>query len=404
MILVVHFLKITMKKAALFILQAIRIYLAILVSFVTTFLLLALVPVPNNYKFHLVTSGSMEPAIKIGSLVVTVPVETYFPGDIITFSDAKRLITHRIVGFSDAEFGPVFKTQGDRNKTADIQTVGVDKIVGKVILAVPYIGYFLSKIKTPIGFILAVIVPATIIVYEELKSLFSDVKNAVKGFFINIKQRNNNVIPISEAHPESEANSGKIGMTGYIKTEVIDDRPISQSVILPIVMAAAALITLTGAYFLDSEESLANIFEAGVWSSPAPNGSPPTTPSPSLIPNNPNCPSLGYAYGFRLNSAAEGNFTLTQPPGELSPNASPDPNISVTISNVVTEESEPKFFDWIATLGMDGVIVKGGDNADVYIYDPESFGDTGLHAPLNTNNNKFFGISHIEFCYDQEND
>lgn len=46
-----------------------------------------------------------------------------------------------------------------------------------------------------------------------------------------------------------------------------------------------------------------------------------------------------------------------------------------------------------------GVIVKGGPNANFYDYRPNGEdADTGLHAPVNPNNNQFFGLSHIEFC------
>ncbi|MCI0398418.1 MAG: hypothetical protein L0332_06115 [Chloroflexi bacterium] len=60
--------------------------------------------------------------------------------------------------------------------------------------------------------------------------------------------------------------------------------------------------------------------------------------------------------------------------------------------------------DWSSTFGIDAVIVKGGSNANLYIYDPpaESFGDSGLHSPINPNNGDPFGLSHVEFCYDYE--
>lgn len=45
------------------------------------------------------------------------------------------------------------------------------------------------------------------------------------------------------------------------------------------------------------------------------------------------------------------------------------------------------------------VIVKGGPNANFYDYTPDgNAADTGLHAPINPSNGKFFGLSHISFC------
>jgi hypothetical protein len=45
------------------------------------------------------------------------------------------------------------------------------------------------------------------------------------------------------------------------------------------------------------------------------------------------------------------------------------------------------------------VIVKGGPNANLYDYRPDGEdADTGLHAPVNPNNDEFYGLSHISFC------
>ena len=46
--------------------------------------------------------------------------------------------------------------------------------------------------------------------------------------------------------------------------------------------------------------------------------------------------------------------------------------------------------------------MKGGSVANVYSYDPETLGDSGLVTATNPNNNQPFGLSHFEFCYDIE--
>ena len=49
------------------------------------------------------------------------------------------------------------------------------------------------------------------------------------------------------------------------------------------------------------------------------------------------------------------------------------------------------------------VVVKGGTPQNVYDYSAQPgggvTGDSGLHAPLNPNSNKWYGVSHIDFCY-----
>lgn len=56
-------------------------------------------------------------------------------------------------------------------------------------------------------------------------------------------------------------------------------------------------------------------------------------------------------------------------------------------------------FDWSSNLGVDVVVVKGGPKANVYRYDPAATADTGLHSPFNPNSGKWYGLSHISFCY-----
>jgi hypothetical protein len=105
--------------------------------------------------------------------------------------------------------------------------------------------------------------------------------------------------------------------------------------------------------------------------------------TPIFVAGNPSCASLGYAFGFKVDPPNAGTY-----------------NIDGT--NTVTVTTDGVNFDWTSTLGMDAVISKGGPNANLYIYDPptESFGDTGLHSPINPSNGDPFGLSHIEFCFD----
>jgi uncharacterized repeat protein (TIGR01451 family) len=79
-----------------------------------------------------------------------------------------------------------------------------------------------------------------------------------------------------------------------------------------------------------------------------------------------------------------------------------NPVISDSKDGVTITVDDP-LFDWTSQIGIDAVIVKGGDNANVYFYD-EATSDTGLHAPINPNNNQPFGLSHIEFCIDEEDE
>jgi hypothetical protein len=60
----------------------------------------------------------------------------------------------------------------------------------------------------------------------------------------------------------------------------------------------------------------------------------------------------------------------------------------ITISN-----SSGSVFDWSSNFGVGAVIVKAGTGANVWFYDPQAKGDTGLYAYQNKE------ISHVTFCW-----
>jgi signal peptidase len=54
---------------------------------------------PNGIKIFTVQSGSMSPAIRTGSMIISKPIANYQKGDIITVQDPanpKNTFTHRI--------------------------------------------------------------------------------------------------------------------------------------------------------------------------------------------------------------------------------------------------------------------------------------------------------------------
>lgn len=121
-----------------------------------------------------VLSGSMEPSIKTGSVVfIQAKPFGYLVGDTITYSrgGSKDFTTHRVASLIDQNGTIAYTTKGDANNAADPTPVTKSEIKGAVFLTLPYLGYAVSQAKTPYGFILLVIIPATIIIYEELKGL-----------------------------------------------------------------------------------------------------------------------------------------------------------------------------------------------------------------------------------------
>lgn len=90
----------------------------------------------------LISSGSMEPAISAGDLVVTSPHpdENLAAPSVITFELDDKTYTHRIVDTSNDGSGWVYTTQGDANPDPDSTPVPVSTVLGVGRVVVPFIG------------------------------------------------------------------------------------------------------------------------------------------------------------------------------------------------------------------------------------------------------------------------
>jgi signal peptidase len=151
-----------------------------LIAAIAILLIVSVIPVPGNIKFMVVLSGSMEPQIKTGSVVMTKPASNYNVGDIITFgpySKTKAPTTHRITEVK----GDVYITKGDANNAPDARQISQKDIIGKVMFDVPYLGYVVSFVRKPLGFLLILIIPALVIVFDEIKKIIGEVKKIKKA-------------------------------------------------------------------------------------------------------------------------------------------------------------------------------------------------------------------------------
>jgi signal peptidase len=134
---------------------------------------------PSIAGFHLfvVLGGSMSPAFEAGSIVLVqrVNASEIIAGDIITYRDYRRdnthvIVTHRVMEVLETE--PVsFVTRGDANEVNDPRPVAAANLIGRVAYTIPYLGRFLSFIRTRTGLLVMVIVPAVLIIFSELRKL-----------------------------------------------------------------------------------------------------------------------------------------------------------------------------------------------------------------------------------------
>lgn len=142
------------------------------------FLIVSVFPVSENFKILVVLSGSMNPAIKTGSIAVVKPVNDYKISDIITFgpmNKTKTPTTHRIYDIKIQNGTPIYITKGDANNAPDTREIQPREIIGKVLFSIPYLGYAVEAARKPIGFALIIIIPAVIIIYDQFKKIKCEV-------------------------------------------------------------------------------------------------------------------------------------------------------------------------------------------------------------------------------------
>ena len=104
---------------------------------------------PLGFGLTVVLSGSMEPALSVGDMLVVAPQESYEVEDVVVFQTGRSTVVHRIISIN--EEGVI--TRGDANNTED-EPIALESIKGKVIIVIPFVGYIVNLIKTPIGTII----------------------------------------------------------------------------------------------------------------------------------------------------------------------------------------------------------------------------------------------------------
>src|ERR1035437_10814100 len=85
------------------------------IIFIALLLIISVFPISGNIKILTVLSGSMEPAIHTGSVVIIKPESSYKVGDIITFGQNTKTdipTTHLIAEMKAVEGSIVYKTKG----------------------------------------------------------------------------------------------------------------------------------------------------------------------------------------------------------------------------------------------------------------------------------------------------
>lgn len=152
-------------------------FVALLVI-VIPFVVYAAPQVVGAEQGYVVLSGSMEPVMSPGDVIIVdgVSAAAIQQGDVITYGggDGETPTTHRVIEVVEQEDGVAFRTKGDANEDPDGQLVTPDRVDGRVLtlagylIVIPYIGYVIQFMQTSTGFMALFVVPMVLLIVSEL--------------------------------------------------------------------------------------------------------------------------------------------------------------------------------------------------------------------------------------------
>jgi signal peptidase len=124
-------------------------------------------------RIYSVATDSMRPIFAAGDAVLVRPVsfEQLRPGDIVSFRDRDQpslVTTHRIITI-DSQRARI-TTKGDNVAQADLP-VSFAQVLGRAEYVAPHLGKLLQWLRTPVGLVIAIYIPAVTILIFELRRL-----------------------------------------------------------------------------------------------------------------------------------------------------------------------------------------------------------------------------------------
>lgn len=132
-------------------------------------IILLLLPQTVGCTPHVVISGSMEPAVPVGSIVYTsrwIRQENIKEDDIIAYGLSGGVsVLHRVIEHD--KNNRTWITKGDANDTSDPGVVSYEQYLGKMVLVIPYVGYLTELLKKRWVWMAAVTVGIFVIVVQQ---------------------------------------------------------------------------------------------------------------------------------------------------------------------------------------------------------------------------------------------
>ena len=145
-----------------------------------------------GFMMFRVVTGSMEPTIPVGSLLLTqqVDIESIRLDDIICFRTQEveiwgKIVTHRVVGvFEGLDGGSLLETKGDANLVMDGYLVNKNNFVGKVVWYTgddSVLSSIFSFFTNKVGFLGCIVFPCLLLAGLILKDCVGNIRNELQA-------------------------------------------------------------------------------------------------------------------------------------------------------------------------------------------------------------------------------
>jgi signal peptidase len=163
------------------------VFTVILVLLIVTVILLFVMRLTGNvpsvfgYQVYRVSSGSMEPTLSKGDVILVkkVPMSDIKKNDIITYKSREgqmegEMITHRVIEEPKVNNGSFFfQTKGDADGATLDPVVTDEQVQGMFVKKVPFIDKLYSFFFTPYGLIAFIFVIILLFGYEMVSLILS---------------------------------------------------------------------------------------------------------------------------------------------------------------------------------------------------------------------------------------
>lgn len=158
--------------------------------FVAAALVVVALPLVTKGEWRTVVSGSMEPYVSPGDVVLVAPTpEAPGVGDVVAFVDPlqpDRDVLHRVVALDEQG---ALVTRGDANDVDDPWTVAPSEVLGVEVLTIPRLGFLVSTVASDVGILLFLVVPALLILFNESKVWYRYIRYGSAAFEETVRGR-----------------------------------------------------------------------------------------------------------------------------------------------------------------------------------------------------------------------